>query len=185
MRFGAIAVAGLMVAAGAHAQQSGVKPGPTSHVLVAGGGCPGVLSARRHPNAEIWAVAREDKGKQDQSDAAHGMGVHVQFESTNAPLRTLELRVSYLPQRLRFMPVDPKFIPGDPKQDTRDSTKIFDLTGRNAMLIEGNLMVGPAATITRVHVVSATFADGNVWHAASEDECSVEPSKYMLVEAKR
>jgi hypothetical protein len=52
------------------------------------------------------------------------------------------------------------------------------------MHVNGDLMVGPAATITRVHLISATFADGSVWHAANANACSIEPNRVLPVDAK-
>jgi hypothetical protein len=66
----------------------------------------------------------------------------------------------------------------------QERAKTFNLDREAAMRIGGDLLVGPAATITRVHLVSATFADGSVWHAPSDDACTVVPSRRMLVASK-
>jgi hypothetical protein len=71
------------------------------------------------------------------------------------------------------------------ERSPQEKAKTFNLDREAAMRVGGDLLVGPAATITRVHLMSATFADGSVWHASSEDACSIVPSKFMLVEAKK
>jgi hypothetical protein len=89
------------------------------------------------------------------------------------------LRVSYLPQGLRLMPVDPK----QGTKDMRESDKTFVLQQKAAMHVVGDLLVGPAATITYVHLMSVTYADGSVWHAPSPDACTVVPNRVMEVAA--
>jgi hypothetical protein len=143
---------------------------------------------------EIWTGALEDRGRSQESDGAArgkfgGLGIQVEFESANVPVHALELRVSYLPQQLRYLPVDPKgsqFMPAGPKgaKDMRESRKTFDLAEQAAMHVDGNLWVGPASTIKRVHLLSVTYANGSVWRAPSEDACSVEPDGLLLVGAK-
>jgi len=89
-----------------------------------------------------------------------------------------------MPLGLRRVPVAPETT--NAKDDSpQERAKTFNLDREAAMKIGGDLLVGPAATITRVRLISVTYADGSVWHPSSEDVCSVEPSKYMLVEAKR
>jgi hypothetical protein len=108
------------------------------------------------------------------------MGVHVAFASPKTQVASLELSVSYLPPGLRVMPIDAKL----GAKDMREDSKTFVLKQEAAMHVKGDLMVGPAATITRVHLISATFADGSVWHAANEGTCTIEPNRVLLVDAK-
>ena len=110
----------------------------------------------------------------------------MEFEAPNVKtpmnkVQAMELSVSYLPAGSRVMPIEA----GTDSKNAKESKKTFVLQQEAARRFDATLMVGPAATFPLVHLVSATFADGNVWHASSEDVCSVEPSKYMLVEAKR
>jgi len=179
MRIGIVAVAGL-IAAGAQAQTG--KVGATtqaSRYVIEGPGCPGALRAQHQPTMgkTIWTVALEDKNKKDQGRAPASMGLHVVFESARTQPRSAELSVSYLPLRLKAMPIE-----SDKAQELK---KTFALAAEDKDRLDGDLMVGPAATITRVHLMSVTFADGSVWHAPSEDACSVAPALYMPVEAKK
>src|ERR1700761_6104360 len=110
MRIGIVAVAGLMVAVGAQAQQASdasAKQMPR-YVLVEPG-CPGQLSARQQTQGggTVWTIAQQDMDKKSQN-APGSMGVHVSFDSPKTQVASLELSVSYLPAGLRFMPTDPK-----------------------------------------------------------------------------
>ena len=182
MRFGVVAVAGLMVAAVGQAQTGSASTAQLSQYVVVGAECPGQLTAQRQAKGveTVWTVAQEDEGAKNQTNKS-GLGVRVAFQGVKTPMHSLELRVSYLPQGLRLMPVDPK----QEAKDMRESDKTFVLQQKAAMHVVGDLLVGPAATITRVHLMSVTYADGSVWRAPSADACSVVPSGYMLVEAKR
>ncbi|HTV07642.1 MAG TPA: hypothetical protein VMD97_01195 [Candidatus Aquilonibacter sp.] len=59
--------------------------------------------------------------------------------------------------------------------------KTFDVSADDQTDVDRDLLVGPAFEIIRVHLVGATFADGEVWRAASGNVCSVAPSRHLLV----
>ena len=195
MRLGAVAVLGLMMAAaGAAQEQQGKAPEPqlqteqqhkTSVILqgvvtALSGACPaGALRARQQTvgGATMWTTAQEDLGRKYQGRAPGSMGVHVNFDSVTNPVESVELSVSYLPLKLRVMPVAAAADNSDPK-------KTFVLKQAAALKIDGDLMVGPAATIQTVHLISVTFADGTIWRAPNEDSCTVVPSRMLLVDKK-
>jgi FtsZ-interacting cell division protein ZipA len=194
MRVFVMAVVGLMVAGVAQAQQStqaqqnaqaqqrAQKALEDMQVAMIARECPGVLRAQHQPTGPtMWTVALEDKGRDAQAQKVKGPGLHVEFEAPKDGVKTLELTVSYLPAGLRVTPVE-----ADMQSKTaKESKKTFVLQQEAARRVDADLLIGPAATITRVHLVRATFADGNVWNASSEDVCSVAPSLYMPVEAKK
>ena len=195
MRFGAVAMVGLMVAAGvAQAQQAKADPKvPTEQqktvvllqgmvTALNGSECPGALRARQQATggAAIWTTALEDPYV--STARPRGLGIHVDFQTTKT-VKALELRLSYLPLGLHRMEVTPAFTNTMATQP-QERTKTFNLDREAATRIDANLLVGPAATITRVHLVSATFADGTVWHAPSDDACSVVPDRFMEVAAR-
>ena len=206
MRVFMMAVAGLMVAVGAQAQQSTQAQEKAqaeqkaqarwdawvqqrllaAEIALDYGACPGALRVQHQPvGPTMWTVAQEDKDRDNQAQRVKGPGLHVEFEGVldgvREKVKTLEFSVSYVPAAWRLMPVEP----GTDAKSPKESKKTFVLQQEAAQRFDADLLVGPAATITRVHLVSATFADGNVWHAASEDDCSIAPSLYMPVEAKR
>lgn len=155
---------------------------------LAGQGCPGQLAARQQATggSTVWTTAYEDRGeiRPIWTVRPEGLGIHVEFASAKTAVKDLELRVSYLPLRLRSVPLGAQLTDGADKSP-QEKEKRFNLSREAAIRIGGDLLVGPAATITRVHLLSATFADGSVWHAPSDDACSIVPSKFMLVEAKK
>src|SRR5580658_9071700 len=189
MRFGLVAVVGLMVAVGAQAQQGSPpstaqlsKDVETIRTSISASSCPGQLTAQQQANGgsmSVWTIAQNDPNGLNALNKP-GLGVRVGFQGGTA-IRSLELRVSYLPPGLRSIPTDAKPV----TTDMRESEKTFVLQEKDAMHVEGDLLVGPAATITRVRLMSVTYANGSVWHPSSADACSVVPSKYMLVEAKK
>jgi len=128
----------------------------------------------------VWTVAQEDKDQGRHATEVKGPGVHVEFDTTKR-VRMLELSVSYRPAGARVMPAEP----GTSAKAAKESKKTFVLQQEPSLSVDGDLLVGRAATITRVHLVSATYGDGTVSRATSEDECSVPPSLFMLVEAKK
>jgi hypothetical protein len=185
MRFGVVAVVGFTVAAFSQAPQGNVNQAQFSGYVVQGQACPGQLTARQQATggATVWTTALEDQKNQDTADAKpKGLGVHVAFQGAKTRIKTLELRVSYEPLGLKSKPVAPGtngFV-----SSTVEREKNFNLDREAAARVDADLLVGPAATITRVNLMSATFADGSVWHASSKDACSVVPSRIVLVKAK-
>lgn len=209
MRFNAIVFGGLMVASAvgvAQAQEAqtptltgpivlvgpvqqspaplpGMTMGPTVKVqpryVIVAAGCPGMLTAQQQATggAEVWTTAMGDA--RPPWARPQGLGIHVEFEGRNT-VKSLELQVSYLPLGLHAMLVAPSMTDtatGPP----RERVKTFNVDREAATRIIGDLLVGPAATITRVHLVSAKFADGTVWRASSEEACTVVPSRIMQV----
>jgi hypothetical protein len=184
MRFGVVAVAGLMVAAGAQAQQaSGASTKQMPRYVLVGPGCPGQFTARQQASGggTMWTTALEDKDKKEQPPAGGSLGVHVDFQGAKTQARSAELSVSYLPAGLRVMPVAPG---ADAKNPDESKKKTFALTAEDKAHVEGNLMVGPAAMIESVHLMSVTFTDGSVWRAANDSTCTIEPNRVVQVDSR-
>lgn len=177
MRLGAIA--GLTIAMMAMAQPVSGGVTPTKNVA-AGTKCPGWLRAEQHTiggQRTLWTTSLEDKGKKSTWWPVLGsLGVHVAFQGTETRARSLEFSVSYLPAGVRAV--------SGPGAKGAEMKKTYALTGNDKARVEGDLLVGAASTVTRVHLVSATFADGSAWHAESENACSVEPNRVMAVDGK-
>jgi len=171
------AVGGLLIALLAAAQP--LSGGVTKAASTT---CPGAFRANQHEVGgarTVWTVAREDKNKKDKWWPASGsMGVHVVLQTARMPLQTLEISVSYLPPGVRITPAGPE------ANGVQELKKNYTLTVHDKVVVEGDLLVGPASTVTRVHLVSATFADESEWHAASEDACRVQPDRVIAVDGK-
>lgn len=200
MRFGAVTAAGLMIAAGvAQGQQSAQQQQSTQAQQSAQaqpntqtqqwlqkqlqdalaaldhGRCPGTLSARQQsPVGTMWTVSQEDAKDPAFKRRGANSGVYVALKSTKGALREIELNVSYIAPGARIMPVD-----STDEKDMRQKT--FELSAGGQRDVDGYLLVGPAFRISSVHLISATYADGTMWHARSEEDCRVEPSRFLQV----
>jgi hypothetical protein len=197
MRFGAVAVVGLagMMVTGlvALAQQAkSAEPEISTDqqkamVILRGmetaavSACPGALLARQQAvgGGTVWTTALGDRSAM-RNGRPTGLGVHVEFEHKASRVKAIELRVSYLPLGLRRMPLAATLTNAASRQED-EQEKTFSLDRVAATRIDGDLLVGPAATITRVRLVSVTFADGKMWREPAEDACAVVPSRMMLV----
>jgi len=170
---------GLMFVAMALAQP--VSGGVTPAAKNAATKCPGWLRADQHTvggQRMPWTAALEDKDKKDKWWPTLGtLGVHVLFQSSETRLRSVELSVSYLPAGGREMPARAE-------ASSPAMRKNYVLTANDKTRVEGNLLVGTAAAVTRVNLISATYADGSVWRGASEGACSVEPNRVISTDGK-
>lgn len=187
MRNGLVLVVGLIMAAAGGAQQAPTLiPGPSPAYVILGAGCPGQLQARQQATggATVWTAALEDQNDNAPWIASQtGLGIHVEFAALKTAVKALELRVSYLPAGLRRLPVAPTLT--TTAVSPQERAKTFNLDREAALRIGGDLLIGPAAKISRVHLVSATFADGTIWRAPNDDACTIEPSRVMLVADKK
>jgi|SRR5580698_11083832 hypothetical protein len=176
MRLGA--VAGLMIATMTATQPLSGGVTPTKNAPAATK-CPGWLRADQDlvgGQRTMWTIALEDKDRHPLAIVGT-MGVHVVFQGAQTRTRALKLSVSYLPAGLRE-------VPAEGGKGAQEMEKIYALKGDDKTRVEGDLLVGAAATVTRVRLISATFADGSEWHAGSNQACSVEPNRVLSVEGK-
>lgn len=163
-----LAMVGLAVATVAMAQPVSGGVTPSTRVIVTGAGCPGWLQATQSEigaGRTLWTIAQEDKDKKHPWTDPGSMTVHVAFVGTRQQPRSLEFSVSYLPAGLRLKDTADG-------QSSQELKKIYALSGKKTK-VEGDLLVGPASVVTRVHLISATFADESVWNAPNDDACSV------------
>jgi hypothetical protein len=153
--------------------------------LTYGGQCPvGMLARQEGAGAmqRLWTIALEDQ--RDAADAAlrGGLGVAVELKAAgDHGIRTAAFEVSYLPQGMRVLPIDQA---GTAKSDAV-AKKTFSLSAGDEGVLKmvGDLLVGRAAMIERVQLVSLTYADGEEWKAMGAS-CSVVPSRVVLVGAR-
>lgn len=195
MRFGIVTALGLMAgmgAAGAQQAKAPVKETPPAEtpaqvqnreaqaeIVVSGSACPvGAFRAQRQsPGEMVWTVSREDSKDTLFVRKQGNSGVHFDLKSSLGAVRELHLSVSYVAPGARVMPVG-----AAEKSDVLEKT--FDVSADGEADVDRNLLVGRVFEITSVHLVSATFANGSVWRAPSENVCSVAPSGFLLVGGK-
>jgi hypothetical protein len=185
----------LLAATAAFAQNSPANPPVTRSTLSvihldAEPSCPVAMSAQRAALGEtIWTIALEDAGqpRDEAVPRVSGSGVHVELKaprdkaSLNKAIRQIDLEVSYVPPGGRIL-----LLQADAGGDTSDRTKTFHLSadGGAAWRLDGDLLVGPSAGITLVHVLRIDYSDGTAWRASGEQQCSVEPNGFLLAGAK-
>jgi hypothetical protein len=150
-----------------------------AHVTVSGN-CPvGMFAERRDSGQTLWITSFEDEHQSQKLNPSKpgNTGVHVDLNSHGkATIRQVEVAVYYVAPGTRALPVTSD-------GTSADLRKTFSLSAENgaALKLAGDLLIGPAAGITRVHLVSIEYADGTSWHAATDNACSVEPSRFVLV----
>jgi hypothetical protein len=153
-----------------------------AHITLSGN-CPvGMFAQQRASSQTVWTVSLEDANPLQHVDQLRpgDVGVHVELNARNkSPIGNVELEVYFVAPGNRVLPVADATSPADLK-------KTFHLSvGSGAGLkLAGDLLVGPAAGITRVHLLSIDYADGTSWRANSDNACSVEPSRFVLVNAR-
>ena len=151
---------------------------------IIGSGCPVEMKAQQQAAGRTeWVVANEDAAQLQKQTASHpNSGVHVEL---NAPrdkaLRQVELTVDFAPLGIhRMLPLAQMDTPAT----TNLKQKTFSLSATDTATrkLAGSLLVGPAASIIRVRLLSITYADGTHWQSAPGQTCSVEPSHFLLVD---
>jgi hypothetical protein len=156
-----------------------------AHITLSGpsGNCPvGMFAQRRDSGQTLWITSFEDEHQSQKLNPSKpgNTGVHVFLSSHGkATIRQVEIAVYYVAPGTRVLPVSSDNTPPDPR-------KTFNLSAENgaALKLAGDLLLGPVAGITRVHLVSIDYTDGTSWHAARESACSIEPSRLLLVNAR-
>jgi hypothetical protein len=153
---------------------------PDLHIILPN--CPVGMSAQQRGAAQtLWTISLEDAGQPQNEQAARSSnaGVHVELHSGKSTIRQVELEVYFVAPGARVVPVTEDPAPVDLK-------KTFHLSAQDGATLKlaGDLLVGPAAGITRVRLLSIDYADGTTWHANAHSTCSVEPSRFMLVNAR-
>jgi len=150
-----------------------------------GPGCPVGMSARQKGAGQtLWTIALEDQGDPARVTNAKrgGMGVAVELKAEkDHGIREATFEVSYLLPGARALLVDR---PGLPKgAELKKKTFSLSAGDEGTLKLVGDLLVGRAAMIDRVHLVSLGYADGSQWHARNAGSCSIEPSRMVLVDA--
>lgn len=156
-----------------------------AHIVFTGtnaGTCPiGMTAQRRDAGQTLWTVALEEE-RSPKTEAAMrpgDAGVHVELNGfKDKAIRQVKLAVSFTAPGSRALPVTESETGAPP-----ELKKLFDLVAADgsATRLVGDLLVRHAANITRVHLLSITYADGSTWQASSSTDCSIEPSRVILV----
>jgi hypothetical protein len=161
--------------------------------------CPVAMSAQQAALGQtIWTISREDAG-QPRNEAvprSSDSGVHVELDSLpgggfqgnssrgyasrGKAIRQVELAVYFVPPGGRVLLLQAR------AADAPELKKTFNLSadGGAALQLAGDLLVGPAASITRVRVLRIEYTDRTAWQPSGNVVCSVEPNRFLLVGAR-
>lgn len=148
------------------------------------GTCPvGMMAQRRDAGQTIWIVSLEDEAnpKHSTTPKPGSAGVHVRLTAPEkSPIRQAELAVYFVPPGARVVPVY-----GQKPKPPAEQKKTFHLSasGDTSAKLSADLLVGPSAGITHVHLLSIDYADGATWTAPDNSACTVEPNGLLLVGA--
>ena len=169
--------------------------------------CPVGMRAQQAASGQtVWTISRED-ARQPRNEVARRSGeagVHVELNAANdKPIHQVELEVYFLAPGARVVPVasaagqarplaataegshigNVEIGPGTEGLDAHNPAKTFELSaeGGAAFKLAGDLLVGPAASITRVRVLRIEYTDRTTWQPGGSAVCSIEPDRFLLV----
>jgi len=154
--------------------------------LIERNACPVGIAARQQGSpVAIWTTSLEDSSKPPTAIAKMHTGVHVDLAARTKAIKSVDLAVFYLPPGTRMLPVTgSQFAPS--QNPAPEAHKNFSLAAGSASLrLDGDLLLGPVATITHVNLMHVSYADGSEWNApVPGSSCSVKPSLFMPVHTK-
>jgi len=141
--------------------------------------CPVGMTAEQQANgATQWVVSLEDS--RDPVRIPRGkMGVRVGLTAPKDwAIREAKVVVSYM-----VPPAGAMLVGGSPSTETRT----FELSAGEAPVLEleRSLQLSPGVSVTRVKLLSLTYADGTVWQPDGAYNCSVRVSHFLPVNAAR
>ena len=151
-----------------------------------GVGCPVGMKAERQASGQReWIVSLEDAlqvQRPNNTTRANNAGVHVDLVGFRSkPMRQAEVAVYYIAPGVHSLLVDQA---GDATLPASDLKKTFVLSaadGESHVQLAGSLLVGNAASITRVQLLSVEYSDGSTWQTNGASSCTVEPGLLMAV----
>lgn len=155
-----------------------------------GASCPvGMAAQQASLGQTMWTISLEDT-RQPRNEAAvraSNSGVHVELTAANGkPIHQVELAVYFLAPGTRLLLVAPPSGQPDGQSASHgasDLQKTFHLaaSGNASFDLAGDLLIGPAASITRVHLLRIDYTDGTSWQPSGSGVCSVEPNRFIPV----
>ena len=148
-------------------------------------GCPvGITAQHQGSPAAIWTTSLEDSHKSPTELAKMHSGVHVDLAARTKAIKSVDLAVFYLSPGSRVLPVTgSQFAPSSVAPS--ETSKNFSLfAGSASRRLDGDLLLGPVASVTRVSLMHVTYSDSSEWNAHSSATCSIKPSLYMPVQTK-
>jgi len=153
---------------------------PATLNVTAYGTCPvGMFAQRRDSGQTMWIVSLEDAINPGHPTTAKpgSTGVHISLTAPKkSPIHQAELAVYYVAPGTHALLIADKKSPTNLK-------KTFHLSASDdaSLKLTGDLLVGPSAGITHIHLLSLNYADGTTWTAPNNTACTIEPNGLLLV----
>jgi len=137
--------------------------------------CPvGIAAQQQATGATQWVVSLEDSANPSRLPAGK-MGVHVVLKALGSlKFSTAKVEVAYLVPPAGMMLVD---------GNAATQTRTFDLSAGDdpTQEMERSLLIGSGVSISRVKLLSLTYADGTESQLAGNSNCSVRISHLLPV----
>jgi hypothetical protein len=132
-------------------------------------GCPVGFFASRQGTSQIMSAS-------DAAEAGPAQGLHLMLNHLSAPaIQSVEVTVYGASPKNRLLPVG--------SESTDNVSKTFELhraTGSDS-LKEGDVWMHNVGSLSRVDLISVTYANGSTWHASEGFRCRAVPSNVVLV----
>jgi hypothetical protein len=130
-----------------------------------------------------WIVSLEDGLQlQHPNTRANNAGVHVELVGFKSkPIRQAEVAVYYMAPGIHSLQVGQASDAAVPTSDLKKTFVLSAADGESNALLAGSLLVGNAASITRVRLLRVEYSDGSTWQPTSASACTVQPGLLMAV----
>jgi hypothetical protein len=141
-------------------------------IPAASDGCPVGLSAERRSDTMMLRTDDTRRG-----EPAHGL--RITFNHRAGPqIESAEITVYGMTSKLRALPAA--------TSSSDEISKTFQLqrTQGSEGLQEASIWMHKVGSLTRVELISITYADGTTWSESKSSQCRAVPSAVMLISSK-
>lgn len=135
-------------------------------------GCPVGLSAERRSDTMIVRTGDTRLG-----EPAHGL--RITFNRREGPqIESAEIMVYGMTSKLRALPAS--------TSSSDEVSKTFQLRRIQGSegLQEASIWMHKVGSLTRVELISITYADGTTWNQSKSSQCQAVPNALMLISSK-
>jgi hypothetical protein len=148
-------------------------------------GCPvGITAQHQGSPAAIWTTSLDDANKSAAELKKLHTGVHVDLNAPHKEIKQAELAVFFLPPGTRALPVAASQFTSSSAPAPETSKNFSLVAGSASHRLNGDLLLGPVASVTHISLMRVIYSDGTEWKARSSSSCSIEPSHFMRIESK-
>lgn len=135
-------------------------------------GCPVGFFASRQGTSQVMRAS-------DAAQAGPAQGLHLILDHFNAPaIQSVEVTVYGVSPRAVILPA------GSRSSDTISKTFELQRKAGSSSLSDADVWMHNVGSLSRVDLISISYADGTTWHASESYRCRVVPSNFVLVGSK-